>query len=177
MCQIFVTKITNSEEKMLKKVGLIIILFVFIAITNNAQENRRERNVKREGLRPLIEDLNLSADQKDKFEKINLQKEESLLDLKCQMEKKQFELKKQLTVKPNLENLLKIDSELNEMHKKIREAEIKSWFAVNEILEPSQKELWANHLMMLLNGPNRPPMGPKGEKNNNDQQECNQFPR
>ncbi|MFH0734397.1 MAG: hypothetical protein V1773_08985 [bacterium] len=159
---------------MSKKIVLIVFFMCFLLLNIKAQENKREIGEPRMGPPPFVEELNLSKEQADKFKSINLQKEESLIDIKYQIEKKQLEFKKELIDKPSKEKILKINSDLNDLHKKIRESEINNWFLINDILDSAQKEVWSKHLMMLLDGPNRLQ---KGQREKMGKREFREFRR
>ena len=93
-----------------------------------------------------IEKLNLTEDQKTKFDEIRFAHQEKAIDLKSQLRKNQLEIKKIFASNEiNESDVISLTGKNNNIKADLKNSNVKMWFDVNKILNDDQKQIWKNN--------------------------------
>lgn len=138
----------------MSKKNVVISLFMFLTSLTFAQQREPQMdNGEKMGPPPVVENLNLSEEQKDQFKTINLQSEENVVSIKCEIEREQIQLKKELVHSPKLETLLSINNKISKLESDMKTEHIKKWYSIYNILNDEQKKVWIENFRFALERP------------------------
>lgn len=131
--------------------GLLIVLLLTVVTTNTDAQFRKNRNFNKNNCigqmnecRLNLEDkLNLTADQKEKIEKLRSTHQKEMVDLKASMEKLHLEMKdlRQSGDLKRSDVLAKVE-QINNLRSKITLKAANHRMDVYEILTPEQRKVW-----------------------------------
>jgi Spy/CpxP family protein refolding chaperone len=123
--------------------GIIVLTIVLVLVSNLFAQKSKDRLMKK-GFG--IEKLNLTEDQKTKFDEIRFTHQEKVIDLKAQLRKNQLEIKRIFASNEiNESEVINLTGRSNEIKADLKNSKVKMWFDVNKILNDDQKQIWKNH--------------------------------
>jgi len=127
---------------MSKKIVFLSVFMFFVSLCFAQQREPEMDNQRKMGPPPFFEKLNLTDEQKAKVKQINLNTDESVLPIKCEIENEQIQFKKELVGSPKLESLLSINEKISKLENSIKAEKLKSWYSIYQILNEEQKKIW-----------------------------------
>ncbi|MFZ6034210.1 MAG: Spy/CpxP family protein refolding chaperone [Melioribacter sp.] len=94
----------------------------------------------------LCDKLNLSEDQQNRIDELRYELKEKLIDLKAELQKNRLEMRKLKSQnKIDEKQYMQLVENCNNIRSAIRTETAKHWLAVYNLLDDSQKELWAKY--------------------------------
>ena len=138
----------------MKKTILIAFAIFMVAIQGNfAQKHERKHDCEakcevKDCMCPkheMTKQLNLTDDQKQKFEEFHFALKEKAIDLHAQIEKKELEIEKMMKSK-NVDGkkLLELTGDISNLRSEIHQSRIENWVKIYNILNDEQKTMWVN---------------------------------
>ena len=123
--------------------AVLISLFVVIGFTTLIANTKNGKGLKKD---QRLEKLNLTEQQKVKFDEIKFEFRENNIDLEANMKKNKLEIQKIMATGNIDENTLMnfIDKGSVLMSEK-RKSRVQMWLNVREILDDSQKKIWTKN--------------------------------
>lgn len=128
--------------------NIIILTILLLLVSNLFAQNSNGRFMKKGS---GIEELNLTEDQKTKFDEIRFTHQEKVIDLNAQLRKNQLEIKRIFASKDkiNESEVISLTEKSNKIKADIQNSKVKMWFGVNKMLNDDQKQIWKNHFKNL----------------------------
>lgn len=125
----------------MKNIAVSLILILFAAGFVNAQPRREEGKIKH---KDLVERLNLSDEQKVKFQSLRLSHQKEMIDLKANLEKTRLVLR-EIKAKKNFSRseYLNAVENINEAENKIALSRANHRMDIYEMLNDEQKKIFA----------------------------------
>ncbi len=141
---------------MSKKLVLISVFMLFASFSFAQQRELNMENNRKMGSHPIFEKLNLTEQQKKEIKQINLNTEESVNPIKCEIENEQIQLKKELAGSPKLEALITISEKISKLENRVKIERIKQWYSVYKELDENQKIIWVESFRFNSERPEMP---------------------
>ena len=130
----------------MKKI-LFVAITIMIAFTSISAQRFEGIGYRDSALK---EKLNLNDEQAAKFSDIHYKHQQSMIDIKSEIEKNRLEIKKMMIDNKvdtdNLKNLVQKNSALKN---KIDESRTAMWIDIYNILNKDQKEIWTKHFVRM----------------------------
>ncbi len=97
---------------------------------------------ERGDLRHKLAALDLSNDQKDKIEALNVEARKKIIPIRAEIELRQVDLRSAMKAEsPDEQKILNLNRQIHDLELKIKEIRIKEMLAVRGILTPEQRRL------------------------------------
>lgn len=98
----------------------------------------------------IIKKLNLSEEQLQKFNDLQFDLENQLLELKYAVDKNRIEIKNSIRQMPIDKNtILALTNKNNEIQAQRKLLIVENWFIVYDILNEEQQKIWVNHFEQM----------------------------
>ena len=134
---------------MKKSIIIFTAAIMFMALNQESFSQRKEHRNFEVGKANLIERLNLTNQQKEKFESLRFSYQETMIKLKSELELQELEIKKiQSSEKISRNDLIKAVQEINQIKNKIALADVNHEMDIYELLDDSQKKIWSERPMI-----------------------------
>lgn len=139
----------QKKEEAMKKIILILLLFLTAGIKNFSQPGNMHRGFIKEDGR-LEKLLKLTDDQTKKFNDLKYNAEQKSIDLRSQIQKNRLELRKLFSEK-NLDSkkILELTNKNSEIQAKLKEIHVKTMLDLNSLLTDEQKEIFTQHRVQM----------------------------
>ena len=134
-------------KNLLTSLSTIILLSFIISMNGFAQPKQKFH--KKDFKENIIEKLNLSEEQQDKFSDLRTTHQKDMVDLKADLEKKMIDMK-ELKKNPNLSRTEMISAveNINTIKNKMAITQANHKMDVLELLNDEQKKIWLEHKPM-----------------------------
>jgi Spy/CpxP family protein refolding chaperone len=148
-------KITKRKVKMKKSImKFVIVTLLAIPLSTNlfAQKMNAAQGggMRGKGAR-MLQNLNLTADQKSQIEKLRLDNQKKNVDLKSEIEKTRLEIKEQLMQKdPDEGKITDLAKKVSNIQSDIKTNAISTWFKTYRLLDDKQKEVFKKSAPMFM---------------------------
>ncbi|MCU7495094.1 MAG: periplasmic heavy metal sensor [Ignavibacteria bacterium] len=110
---------------------------------------------KFQGRQKMLQELNLTQDQKDQIAKLRLEHQKQMIDYRSDVAKTRLEIKNLFLNKDVNENkVLDLTKKVSDMQADMKASSIKHWFQIYSLLNDQQKETFRKTAPML-NGQRR----------------------
>lgn len=102
------------------------------------------------GRQKMLQELNLTQDQKDQIAKLRLDHQKQMVDYRSGIAKTRLEIK-DLFLNKNVEEgkVLDLTKKVSDMQADMKASRVKHWFQVYNLLNDQQKETFRKHAPML----------------------------
>ncbi|MBN2571182.1 MAG: hypothetical protein JXA68_03570 [Ignavibacteriales bacterium] len=129
----------------MKKLSLIMAIFIITSLGFIIQADNKPK--KQDG---IIKKLNLSEEQLQKFNDLQFDLENQLLELKYAVDKNRIEIKNSIRQMPIDKNtILALTNKNNEIQAQRKLLIVENWFIVYDILNEEQQKIWVNHFEQM----------------------------
>jgi len=139
----------NNLGEIMKNVFITSLVTVLFAVTLSAQpQNRGNHRAQRQLAGPeflpgMIEQLNLTDDQKNEVMELKTAHQKHMIDLQSELKKKMVDSKSIFMQNDlNESNVMDAINEKAEMKTNIEKEKVKFWFSVYNLLDESQRQVW-----------------------------------
>ncbi|MGE5401178.1 MAG: Spy/CpxP family protein refolding chaperone [Ignavibacteriales bacterium] len=138
----------------MKKQILFIIMIALISVSplNSlfAQNGKKNNDNRPPARQKLMQELNLSQDQKDQIAKLKLDHQKEMVDLKSEVEKNRIEMKNLFLGKDIDENkILDLSKKNSDIQAKMKTSSIQNWFKIYNLLNDDQKAIFRKNAPMM----------------------------
>lgn len=127
----------------------VIIFIVLSGLISNVDAQRRFRDKDGMPTRNLIEKLNLTDTQKEKFDEFRFNHQKSMIDLRADLQQKLLELNKYKSGgNLNRSKVISLTKEINEIRNKMALARANHQMDIYELLDDTQRKIWQDNMRM-----------------------------
>ncbi|MBK7103932.1 MAG: Spy/CpxP family protein refolding chaperone [Ignavibacteriae bacterium] len=128
----------------MKKLFMFVVLSAFVLIQSQNLFAQKQKNIKDNFLG--IKKLNLTEEQKKKFDQIQFNQEEKIIDLQAKLKMNRLEIKKLFNSENFSENeFVSLTQNAGKLRNDLSDLRTKMWLDVYKILDKAQKEDWKKH--------------------------------
>lgn len=148
----------------MKKYILITTLFAILALTftNVYAQNRRMNRDFDRGDR-IADVLKLTEEQESIIDDLRYENQSQAIDKKSEMQKNKLEVKKMMDDGNIDENkLLSLVNKNSQIQANLKSERVKMWLDIYNLLDDTQKQIWADHFPQMNEGMHFGNRGPKG---------------
>jgi Spy/CpxP family protein refolding chaperone len=138
---------------MKKLFGTLLLLFMLISITCNAQPMKGKGGMFNHNIKTM---LKLTPEQEKQFDDITYKNEQTAIDIKAKIQKNRLDLKKMISDK-NLDEskTLQLIDENSKLQSEMKHDFAKRWIDIYKILNDDQKAIFMKGLSHLIDGVGR----------------------
>lgn len=137
----------------------LITAFLFTTISLFAQDKaaaakQNEKTVTgmqlKQGMMPgrlnMLRGLNLTDEQKEKIQKINLDHQKEMIKIESEIQLKRVEMKEIFAEKQvNTAKLEALTETIGKLELQVKKMKTENWVKINSLLKDDQKEIWKKH--------------------------------
>jgi Spy/CpxP family protein refolding chaperone len=137
-------------KKLSLSIGLILAMFIAASVHLYPQQFNKPRCENFQGR--MFEKLNLTADQKDKIQQLQIEHQKAMVDLRADIKKNRLDMK-ELMLKGDVSraDVLNIVKEINADRDKIATARANHMMDIYELLNEQQRKIFSR--MPMMRGP------------------------
>lgn len=129
--------------------AVIVILIALLPASLLQAQRAKGPNRMQVGKR-MLEQLNLTPDQKDQIAKLRTENQKKMIDLKSEIQKTRLEIKDQMRQKdPDESKILDLTKKISSIQSEMKQNAISTWFKSYRLLDDKQKEVFKKFAPML----------------------------
>ncbi len=126
-----------------KIIYLIIFYLIFSGLNSFTDAQRRFNKFEMPPPPHLLEELKLTAAQKDKIEELIYNHQKQMIELRSELQQKLLEMKKlRSSSELSRSKLINITKEINEIRNEISLARVNHQMDIYELLDETQRKIW-----------------------------------
>ncbi|MCU7492182.1 MAG: Spy/CpxP family protein refolding chaperone [Bacteroidota bacterium] len=115
-----------------------------------AQQQQGKGQGKMPGRQKMLQELNLSQDQKDQIQKLRTEHQKQMVDYRSDIAKTRLDIKNLFTSNnPDEDKILDLTKKVSGIQADMKASSIKNWFQIYNLLNDQQKETFRKMAPML----------------------------